>query len=88
MITWPRSPTTSTAIAYLLFPADAFNEPDFDAKVEVYRSFMFAVLDEDRWVIESQQRNLNTVGSTPGRMSVMEAPVHYVINDYLRRISP
>ena len=88
VITWPRSPTTSTAVAYLLFPADAFDEPDFDAKVEVYRSFMFAVLDEDRGVIESQQRNLNTIGFTPGRMSVMEAPVHYVINDYLRRISP
>ena len=87
VITWPNSATTSTAVAYLLFPNDAFDDPEFDAKVEVYRDFMFAVLDEDRWVIESQQRNLRAAGAAPGRMSVMEGPVHYVINDYLRRIS-
>ena len=86
VITWPRTATTSTAIAYLLLPEDAFDDPEFDEKVMVYRDFLFAVLDEDRWVIESQQRSLGSAHFQRGRMSVMEAPVHYVINDYLRRM--
>ena len=86
VITWPRTPTTSYALAYILFPEGVFGEAEFDEKVEVYRDFLFAVLDEDRWVIDSQQRSHRAHTFQPGRMSAMEAPVHYVVNDYLERV--
>ena len=80
MIVWPLSPTKSKIVTYHLFPKVHFEQPDFMAKAEVYRDFLVKVLEEDRTMVASLQRAMETKAFEPGPMSHMEVNLHNLIN--------
>jgi len=50
------------------------------AKAEVYRDFLVKVLEEDRTMVASLQRAMETKAFEPGPMSHMEVNLHNLIN--------
>jgi Rieske 2Fe-2S family protein len=85
-IVWPLTPGTCEVLIYMLFPKTFFDQPDFKTKVNRYKEYLAAVLDEDRGMIASLQRAMGTKRFQPGPMSYLEEGVHHVINSYLERM--
>ena len=85
MVHWPISENKTHSVGYFLFPEEKFADPQFAEKVQVYVDFLDKVLDEDRGMILSLQRAMNTKGFEPGRMSNMEAAIHHVLGYQLER---
>ena len=85
-ITWPLTPGTSRLEVYTLFPREHIERPDFAEHVEKYHDFMSQVVDEDREMVQSMQRNLGSRLFEPGRMSRHEENIHNTINGYLERV--
>ena len=75
-------------LIYHLFPEDVLSRPDFAEKAEIYRDYQLKVLGEDTTMIESMQRAMKLASYRPGRMSVMEKPLHHYLKEYCRRIAP
>jgi Rieske 2Fe-2S family protein len=85
-IHWPISPQKTRSIAYFLFPEEKFDQPGFAADVQVYVDFLSRVLNEDLGMIRSLQRAMASRGFAPGPMSRLEAPIHHVTANYLKRV--
>jgi Rieske 2Fe-2S family protein len=85
-VVWPLSESRCQVIIYHCFAEEVFERPDREEIFESYRSYMLRVLDEDRSMIESLQRAMSCRGFKPGRMSVMERPIHHVLNSYIERL--
>ena len=85
-ITWPLTPDTSRLEIYTLFSRDHVERPDFAEHVEKYHDFMSQVVDEDREMVQSMQRNLGSRLFEPGRMSRHEENIHNTINGYLEHV--
>ncbi|MBM3517235.1 MAG: hypothetical protein FJX56_04990, partial [Alphaproteobacteria bacterium] len=85
-VTWPIDADRSQLIIYLLFPEEFFALPNFLDIVAKYRSFMVAIVEEDRSMVQSLQRNMHTATFKPGRMSVLERPINHLVAHNLRRI--
>ena len=88
MVAWPDGPGRSRTIIYHLFPETFFERPGFRETLEVYRDYQLQVLEEDRTMIESMQRAMASAAYRPGRMSVLEKPLHHYLNGYLDRVFP
>ncbi len=86
IIHWPTAVDKTHSIGYFLFPEDKLADPEFSDKVQEYASFLTKVLDEDRDMILSLQRAMNTKGFEPGRMSFMEDAIHHVVGNHLERV--
>jgi len=86
MIAWPIGEARTEVIIYHLFPEEFFERPDFEATLKIYHDYQIAVLEEDRVMIESMQRAMSSPAYRPGRMSVLERPLHNFLNGYLDRI--
>ena len=86
MSAWPLGPDRCEVLLYLLFPEEFFADPDFDSKLKVYTDYQHVIYEEDRSMIESMQRAMALPNYVPGRMSVMEKPIHHFLNGYLDRI--
>src|SRR5690242_372062 len=69
LVMWPVTATTSRTIVYNMFPKEFFEEPDWRERVKVYDDFIRLVLDEDRTMMDSIQRSVQSKNFTPGRMS-------------------
>lgn len=85
MLHWPVSTNKTHSVGYFLFPEDKIKEPGFQEKLQTYIAFLTKVLDEDRGMILSLQRAMNTAGFEPGRMSHMEEAIHHVLGYQLER---
>ncbi len=85
---WPISPSRSRAISYTLLPEEAFGQPDFEEKVQVYKDFFRLIIEEDRQMVSSLQNNLGSSVFQPGPMSKLEQSVYNLINGYLDHMSP
>jgi phenylpropionate dioxygenase-like ring-hydroxylating dioxygenase large terminal subunit len=83
---WPLAPNKTRSVAYFLFPKEKFDEPGFDDNVKVYVDYLANVLDEDRTMVQSLQRAMNTDGFKPGPMSFLEKAIHHVIGHHLDRV--
>lgn len=86
-IVWPLSESRCRIIAYQCFPEEVFKRPDIKQILKVYEDYLIRVLEEDRVMIESLQKAMSSRGFQPGRMSVMEQPIHHVLNRYIQRLS-
>jgi Rieske 2Fe-2S family protein len=86
MIAWPINEARTEVIIYHLFPEEMFERPGFEETLEIYRDYQITVLEEDRVMIESMQRAMSSPAYRPGRMSVLERPLHNFLNGYLDRI--
>ncbi len=86
VVVWPLSPSRSLIVLYQLFPATAFDHPDFAAKAPVYRDYMVRIVEEDRTMIESLQRAMSARHYRPGRLSYLERAIHNAIGYYIERV--
>lgn len=86
MVGWPIGPDKCEVFIYMLFPESFFADPDFDRKLKVYKDYQAVIYEEDRSMIESMQRAMALPLYEPGRMSVMEKPIHHFLNGYLDRM--
>ncbi|MGE0718248.1 MAG: SRPBCC family protein [Alphaproteobacteria bacterium] len=86
MSAWPAGHDACDVVIYLLFPEEFFADPDFEAKLNVYRGFQKVIYEEDRSMIESMQLAMASPIYRPGRFSVMEKPIHHFLNSYLDRM--
>jgi Rieske 2Fe-2S family protein len=71
---------------YHLFPESVFERPDIDEILKVYQDYQLLVLAEDRIMIESLQKAMTTRAFVPGRMSVLEKPIHHFVNSHINRV--
>jgi len=83
---WPATATTSYFDIYILFPKEFFAERDFEHRVKLYRDYMQYALEEDRTMIASLQKAMESRHYTPGLMSKLEVSIHHLLNDYLDRL--
>lgn len=88
MVAWPEGPERSRTIIYHLFPEEFFERPGFAETLKIYHDYQIEVLEEDRSMIESMQVAMSSPAYRPGRMSVLEKPLHHYINGYLDRVFP
>jgi phenylpropionate dioxygenase-like ring-hydroxylating dioxygenase large terminal subunit len=86
MIAWPEGPGRSRTVIYHLFPEEFFARPGFRDTLKVYHDYQLTVLEEDRSMIESMQRAMSSPAYRPGRMSVLEKPLHHYLNGYVERV--
>lgn len=86
VVIWPNGVGKCQLHCYHLFPTEFFDDPDFEAKVQVYVDYQMATLDEDRVMIDSLQKAMKSRNFKPGPMVSLEATIHHVLNDYLKRI--
>lgn len=86
IVAWPLGPDKCEVFIYLLFPQEFFAHPDFADKVAVYREYQQVIYEEDRSMIESMQRNMALPYYEPGRMSMMEKPIHHFLSKYADRM--
>jgi Rieske 2Fe-2S family protein len=70
----------------MLFPEEFHSDPDFKSKVDIYRSYQGVIYEEDRGMIESMQIAMASPLYVPGRMSVMEKPIHHFLSSYVDRM--
>ncbi|MQF82755.1 aromatic ring-hydroxylating dioxygenase subunit alpha [SAR202 cluster bacterium AD-802-E10_MRT_200m] len=85
---WPQSAKLSKVVIYHLFPEEFFSFPEFTETLKVYRDYQIKVIEEDRTMIESLQRGVESRGFVPGRMSTLETPIHNYLQGYLNRMFP
>jgi phenylpropionate dioxygenase-like ring-hydroxylating dioxygenase large terminal subunit len=86
MIVWPLSEGKCQVVIYHLFPESVFERPDIDGILKVYQDYQLLVLAEDRIMIESLQKAMTTRAFVPGRMSVLEKPIHHFVNSHINRV--
>ena len=86
MSAWPTGVDSCRVFIYLLFPAEFHADPDFERKVAVYTDYQARIYEEDRSMIESMQRAMALPVYEPGRMSVMEKPIHHFLMKYEQRM--
>ena len=86
MVIWPLAPDKTRIIVYHVFPAEHFSQPDFMDKAEVYHDFLVKVVEEDREMVNSLQRGMNSRLFEPGPLSRMEINLHSLLNYYLDRV--
>lgn len=83
---WPTGPDSCEVSIYMMFPEEFFSHEDFEKKVDVYRAYQKQIYDEDRSMIESMQRAMSLPNYEPGRLSVMEKPIHHFLGSYVDRM--
>ena len=83
---WPQSATSCKVIIYHLFPEIFFTFKEFTEKIKIYREYQIKVIEEDRTMMESLQRAVESRGFVPGRMSTLETPIHNFLQGYLNRM--
>lgn len=86
MVGWPLGPDRCEMLIYLLFPESFLADPEFERKRRVYTDYQAIIYEEDRSMIESMQRAMALPVYEPGRLSVMEKPIHHFLNGYLDRM--
>ncbi|MSQ71359.1 MAG: aromatic ring-hydroxylating dioxygenase subunit alpha [Betaproteobacteria bacterium] len=85
-VIWPLSESRCRIVVYHCFPEQVFERPDIKEILKIYADFQLAVLSEDRVMIESLQLAMSTRGFKPGRMSVLESPIHHLLNRHIDRV--
>ncbi|HVZ45420.1 MAG TPA: aromatic ring-hydroxylating dioxygenase subunit alpha [Ramlibacter sp.] len=86
LVMWPVTANTSRTIVYNLFPKEFLEQPGAHERVKVYDDYIHVVLEEDRLMMDSLQRAVQSKNYEPGRMSTLEVGIYTVVNDYLDRM--
>jgi Rieske 2Fe-2S family protein len=85
-IIWPLGVSRCQIIAYQCFPEKVFERPDIKDTLKIYENYLLRVLEEDRVMIESLQKAMSSRAFEPGRMSILEKPIHHVLNRVIERV--
>jgi phenylpropionate dioxygenase-like ring-hydroxylating dioxygenase large terminal subunit len=83
----PVSATRTLIQSYLLFNRQAFEQSDFQQRLQRERDFLIVVNDEDIAVNEMQQRGAATSSARPGRFSHLEKALWQLANYIRERLS-
>ena len=86
VVVWPISPSQCHLVVYCTVPEVYFEQDDIAARMKPIEELMGMIIDEDRPMIESLQRNMSKGAFRPGRMSTGEMLVHHYIGCYLDRM--
>lgn len=86
MIAWPIGTDRCEFLIHTLFPEPFFADPAFEEKLKTYMDFQMVIYEEDRSMIESMQRAMSLPNYDPGRMSVLEKPIHHFLKGYTGRM--
>jgi len=86
VVVWPLSPSQCHLVVYCTVPEVYFEQDDIEARMQPIEELMAMIIDEDRPMIESLQRNMSKRAFRPGRMSTGEMLVHHYIGCYLDRM--
>ncbi len=81
---WPQGTDRAQAVCYVLMPEASFSVPDFAAKLEKYRRYVTAIIDEDKLTLTSLQRAASSDFLRPGRVTHLEAMVHHLMRHYAK----
>ncbi len=84
--TWPLAPDKCQVRCYHLIAPEFFDDPEYQSKIQIYRDYQQAVLEEDRSMLTSLQRAMSSRAYVPGPMSKLESGIHHVINNHLDRV--
>ena len=84
---WPIAPGRTKMVANMLFPAVAFEQPNFAAKLDEYERFLRTAIEEDRTLIESLQQGVASRNFLPGPLARLEEAIHHFLNHYADRVS-
>ena len=85
LVIWPTGPETSQFLNYLIFPEEWHSDPDFRSKVKDYVDYNVSIVNEDYVMIKSLQAAMSSVNFEPGRLSILERPIHHMLNTLLTR---
>ena len=80
---WPLAVDRTVSYGYFLLPKEKLADPQLQEKMAVYTEYLEKVLNEDRSMVESLQRNMLTKGYVPGRFSTKETSLYHMINHHL-----
>ncbi|WP_176598974.1 MULTISPECIES: aromatic ring-hydroxylating oxygenase subunit alpha [Sphingobium] len=83
---WPDSVDKCHLTAYLLFPEEVINLPNFEADVQTHIKYVHDIAAEDILAVESLQAATLSANYRGGPMVPLEKSIHDVINDYLGRM--
>ena len=83
---WPTGPESCHVIMYCLFPAEWFDDPDYEEKAGIYHGFLKGVLEEDRDMVASLQHAMTVRAYKPGQMAWLEQPLHHVSKGIVERL--
>lgn len=86
VLVWPISASQSKMYIYCTVPDIYFEQDDIADRVNPIEELMGMIIEEDRPMIESLQRNMSKEAFRPGRMSTGEMLVHHYISCYLDRM--
>lgn len=86
MTIWPVGPNRCTWISYNLYAPEVVEDPAFKEKEKAYDQFQDALFAEDYSMILGLQRVMSTHSFRPGRMALMEKPIHNFLNAHLDRV--
>jgi phenylpropionate dioxygenase-like ring-hydroxylating dioxygenase large terminal subunit len=82
----PMGPTRTKIVLTSCFPAQRFEQPDFEEVAARYYRRQDIVVREDNDISELQQRGLHGLHAGPGRFSVKEKIVHALDNWVLDQV--
>jgi len=77
---WPVNADRTKIIFLTTFHKDHFDDPELQAKLEVYADFEKLVAQEDNEMVQSLQKGFRSRAYKPGRMSIYEHTIHHMIN--------
>src|SRR3546814_1458233 len=83
---FPTRRLSDRIISDHLFPEEVFNRPEIEEKLKIYRDYQLQVLGEDQSMVESMQKAMNSRAYVPGRMSILEKPLHHYLNGHIDRM--
>jgi phenylpropionate dioxygenase-like ring-hydroxylating dioxygenase large terminal subunit len=83
---WPVAPDRTVSYGYFLLPKEKLADPKLQEKMKVYVDYLEEVLNEDRSMVESLQRNMLTRGYEPGRFSTKETSIYHILSHYLTEV--
>ena len=86
VVVWPLSPSQCRIVIYCTVPEVYFEQADIETRMQPVEKLMEMIIEEDRPMIESLQRNMSKSAFRPGRMSTGEMLVHHYIGCYLDRM--
>ena len=86
VVVWPISASQSKMDVYCMAPDLYFEADDIVERIQPLENMMSVIIEEDRPMIESLQRNMSKSAFWPGRMSSGEMLVHHYISCYLDRM--
>lgn len=80
---WPISASRCVLHIYLMFPHEAFDQPDFSTNLEEYKGFITNLVAEDASMVVSLQHAMQSPFYEPGPMSHLEAAIQHIMKNYL-----